>query len=95
MKTFAILVILSSLMINLSFSRKDCPPGTIDSISSAQRYLGCTHITGSLVISIRDQCGSKYLHRNSLTLIHIDLRKKFKISFRQRCTRIGKLLIRY
>lgn len=42
--------------------KKECPPGSIDSISTAQRYLGCTHITGPLVINIRNQGGCEYLH---------------------------------
>lgn len=37
--------------------KKDCPPGSIDSISTAQRYRGCTHITGAMVINIRNQGG--------------------------------------
>lgn len=40
--------------------KKDCPPGNIDSISTAQRYRGCTHIKGPFVINIRNQGGRKY-----------------------------------
>lgn len=41
--------------------KKECPPGKIDSISNAQYYRGCTHITGSLEINIRNQGIRKYL----------------------------------
>lgn len=37
--------------------KKECLPGSIDSIAAAQRYRGCTHITGSLWIQIRSQGG--------------------------------------
>lgn len=40
--------------------KKECPPGTVDSISSAQRYRGCTHINGQFVINIRNQGGRKF-----------------------------------
>ena len=41
--------------------KKECPPGNIDSISTAQRYRGCTHIKGPLAINIRNQGGRKCL----------------------------------
>lgn len=45
--------------------KKECPPGNIDSISTAQRYRGCTHIKGPFVINIRNQGGRK-CHKVSL-----------------------------
>lgn len=50
-------------MVNFNGSgnyRKECPPGIIESISTAQYYRGCTHITGSLLINIRKRGGCKY-----------------------------------
>lgn len=37
--------------------KKECLAGSIDSIAAAQRYRGCTHISGSLIIQIRSQGG--------------------------------------
>lgn len=39
--------------------KRECPPGSIDNISAAQRYRGCTHIKGSFVINIKNQGGRK------------------------------------
>lgn len=41
-----------------STCRKECPPGIIDSKAKAQQYKGCTHITGELRISIKNQGGN-------------------------------------
>lgn len=45
--------------------KKECPPGSVHSILTAQQYHGCTHITGSFVINIPNQggCESKE-HKN-------------------------------
>lgn len=40
--------------------KRECPAGSIDTISAAQRYRGCTHIKGSFVINIKNQGGRKY-----------------------------------
>lgn len=43
------------------FCKKTCVGASIDSISSAQKLKGCTHIAGSLEIQIRSTAGSKWL----------------------------------
>lgn len=40
--------------------KKECPPASIESISSAQRYKGCTHINGPFTLSIRNPGGRKF-----------------------------------
>lgn len=40
--------------------RKECPPGYIVGILTAQRYRGCTHITGQLVINIKNPAGKNF-----------------------------------
>lgn len=44
--------------------KRECPGGTIDTISTAQLYHGCTHITGSFTINIKNERNRKYFTIN-------------------------------
>lgn len=57
--------LISEIEKNANFNcssncKKYCPPGIIESTSTAKPYRGCTHITGSLLINIQKQGGCKY-----------------------------------
>ncbi|XP_055327050.1 insulin-like receptor [Sitodiplosis mosellana] len=53
--------------------KKECPPGTIDSISTAQWYRGCTHIKGPFVINIRNQGGQNIVRELETYLSDIEV----------------------
>jgi hypothetical protein len=60
------LEIRKKLFHNISAGRcrKNCGAANIDSIQSAQKLRGCTHIDGSLEIQIRSQGGRKLKTKN-------------------------------
>lgn len=71
--------------------RKDCETGTIDSISTAQKFRGCNRILGNLLIQIRNQGGREFVENRGCAvseknrnLINFDFLSFFKYSS-ERC----------
>ncbi|XP_031636037.1 insulin-like receptor isoform X2 [Contarinia nasturtii] len=53
--------------------KKECPPANIESISSAQRYKGCTHINGPFTLSIRNPGGHNVVRELETFLSDIEV----------------------
>lgn len=74
--------------------KKECPAGNIDSKATAQRYRGCTHIKGSLLINIRNQGSCKYCFFFFILIVNSNKIFFFFIIFSNHCARTGNLFSR-
>lgn len=57
----------------ISGCKRDCEGGKVDSVASAEKFRGCTHIRGVLEIALRASGGMQLEHKLLTNLSHLFL----------------------